>query len=48
MKKLKDGWGGGSVQDFLELSDADMGYVETRLALSRMLRELRQDRRDVG
>ncbi len=38
MKKLKDGWVEGSVQDFLSLSDADMEYIETRRALSRQLR----------
>ena len=38
MKKLKNGWVEGSVQDFLALSDADMEYIETRRALSRQLR----------
>ena len=41
MKKLKDGWVEGSVQDFLSLSDADMEYIETRRSLSRRLREER-------
>ena len=41
MKKLKDGWVEGSVEDFLTLSDADMEYIETRRALSRRLREER-------
>ena len=41
MKKLKDGWAEGSAQDFLELSDAEMEYIETRRALSRRLREER-------
>ena len=41
-KKLKNGWVEGSAQDLLGLSSADMEYVETRLALSRMLRDLRQ------
>ena len=41
MKKLKGGWVEGSVQEFLNLSDADMEYIETKLALSRRLRELR-------
>ena len=41
MKKLKAGWVEGSVQEFLSLSDADMEYIETKLALSRRLRELR-------
>ena len=42
MKRLKNGWVEGSAQDLLGLSSADMEYVETRLALSRMLRDLRQ------
>ena len=41
-KKLKNGWVEGSAQDLLGLSSADMEYIETRLALSRMLRDLRQ------
>jgi hypothetical protein len=32
---VKDNWIEGSVQDFLQLSDADMEYVELRLAASR-------------
>jgi len=42
MKKLKQGWVEGSVQEFLELSAADMEYIETRRALSRQLRAERQ------
>lgn len=42
MKTLKNGWVEGSVQDFLKLSDADMEYIEMRLALSRLLKEKRQ------
>ena len=38
MKKLKNGWVEGSVQDFLALSSADMEYIETRRALSRQLK----------
>ena len=41
MKTLNNGWVEGSVQDFLELSDADMAYVETKLALARSLKETR-------
>jgi DNA-binding transcriptional regulator YiaG len=36
------GWVEGSVQDFLQLSDADMEFVETRLAASRLLKATRQ------
>jgi DNA-binding transcriptional regulator YiaG len=42
MKKLKNGWVEGSVKDFLELSNADVEYIELRRALSRLLREARQ------
>ena len=42
MKKIKNGWVEGSVQEFLELSSADMEYIETRRALARRLREERR------
>lgn len=35
------GWKAATVQDFLHLSGADMEYIETKLALSRRLRQLR-------
>ena len=38
------GWKESSVKEFLGLSEADMHYIETKLALSRRLRELRQKR----
>lgn len=38
MKKLKNGW----VGEFLHLSDADVEYIETRRALSRLLKEQRE------
>jgi hypothetical protein len=41
MKKLKNGWVEGSVQEFMNLSDADMEYINTKLAWSRHMRELR-------
>jgi hypothetical protein len=41
MKKLKKGWVEGSVKEFLDLSDAEVGYDETRRALSRLLRQRR-------
>lgn len=44
MKRLKYGWVEGSVQDFLRLSDADMEFIETRRALARQVRTLRQGR----
>ena len=43
MKKLKSGWVEGSVQDFLDLSDADMEFIETRRTLARQVRTLRQE-----
>jgi DNA-binding transcriptional regulator YiaG len=42
MKRLKNGWVEGSVQEFLELSDADMEYIEMRRALSRKLKDVRK------
>jgi DNA-binding transcriptional regulator YiaG len=45
MKKLKNGWVEGSVKDFLDLSDADVEYIETRRALSRLLKEVRTKHR---
>jgi ribosome-binding protein aMBF1 (putative translation factor) len=42
MKKIKNGWVEGSVKEFLDLSDADVEYIELRRALSRLLREARQ------
>jgi predicted transcriptional regulator len=42
MKKLKGGWVEGSVQEFLELSDADMAYIETKRALAACLRRHRR------
>jgi DNA-binding XRE family transcriptional regulator len=41
MKKLKNGWVEGSVQEFLGLSDADMKYIEAKRALAASLREQR-------
>ena len=41
MKKLKNEWVEGSVQDFLKLSDAETAYIETRVALAHRLREER-------
>src|SRR6266481_264190 len=38
------GWKETSVKEFLDLSEADMKYIEIKLALSRRLRELRQKR----
>src|ERR1039458_8229524 len=44
MKKLKNGWVQGSTQEFLELSDADMAYIETKRALAACLRDQRMKR----
>ncbi len=43
MKNFKNGWVEGSVQDFLELSPADMEYIETRRTLSRKLKAVREE-----
>jgi DNA-binding XRE family transcriptional regulator len=44
-KNKKNLWKEGSVQEFLSLSDADMEIIETRLAASRLLKKIRQQRR---
>ena len=41
MKKLKHGWVEGSAKEFLGLSDADVEFIETRRALSRLLKDAR-------
>jgi DNA-binding transcriptional regulator YiaG len=41
----ESGWVEGSVQDFLHLSDADMEFIETRLAASRLLKATRQSQK---
>jgi DNA-binding XRE family transcriptional regulator len=40
--KRKGEWVEGNVQEFLSLSDADMELIETRLAISRLLKSTRQ------
>lgn len=44
MKQLKNGWIEGSVQDFLDLSDAEMEFIELRRTLAHQVRALRQER----
>src|SRR5882724_8951571 len=39
------GWRETSVQEFLNLSEADVQYIEMKLALSRLLRLVRERRR---
>src|SRR2546427_1608635 len=39
------GWKETTVQEFLNLSEADVQYIEMKLALSRMLRLIRERRR---
>lgn len=41
-EKVESRWVEGSVQDFLQLSDADMALIETRLAASHLLKATRQ------
>lgn len=43
--KVKSQWVEGSVQEFLDLSDADMALIETRLAASRLLKAARKQRK---
>jgi DNA-binding transcriptional regulator YiaG len=42
MKNQKNGWVEGSAKEFLELTDADVEYIETRRALSRRLKKMRE------
>ena len=42
-KLEKKGWRIGSAQDFLELTDAEMEYIELKIALGRMLHEKRTE-----
>ena len=39
------GWKETTVQEFLNLSEADIQYMEMKLALSRLLRHMRERRR---
>ena len=41
----KGEWVEGRVQEFLSLSDADMELIETRLAISRLLKATRQKKK---
>ena len=41
-RKAESNWVEGSVKDFLQLSDAEMELIETRLAASRLLKSTRQ------
>ncbi len=46
LKKLKEnGWGAGSVADFLDLSPEEMAYIDMRLTLARSLRAKRKKQR---
>ena len=42
LKKLANGWVEGSVKEFLALAEADLECIETRRALSRLLKEKRE------
>ena len=42
---MKKEWKEGTVQDFLGLSDSDMALIETKIALTKKLRERRQTTR---
>jgi DNA-binding transcriptional regulator YiaG len=43
--KAESQWVEGSVQEFLDLSDADTALIETRLAASRLLKAARQQKK---
>ena len=44
-KEKNSEWVVGSVQDFLELSDADMAIIEARLAAGKLLKATRQEKK---
>ena len=42
LKKLKDkGWKTGTIQDFLELKEEEVKYIETKLAISKIIKQER-------
>ena len=47
-KRIKEleqkGWKVGGVEDFLDLSDEELAYIELKLELSEMVRELREQK----
>ena len=45
MKKLKNGWVEGSVQEFLGLSDAEVAYIEAKRGWAAKLRAWRKGKR---
>ena len=47
-KAEKSEWREGTVQDFLDLSDADMELIETRLALAQLLKKTRTQKNTIG
>lgn len=46
-KKIKElerkGWKVGDAQEFLGLSDSELAYIELKIALSKRIRELREE-----
>jgi ribosome-binding protein aMBF1 (putative translation factor) len=44
MKHLGNGWVEGSVADFLGLSEADLEFIEVKRALSRLMKQAREER----
>ncbi len=45
IKELKSkGWKVGGVEDFLQLSEAEASYIELKLSLSEMVKEIRESR----
>lgn len=41
----KKGWKVGDIQQFLDLTDAEVEYIELKIALSKKMRELREKQR---
>jgi DNA-binding XRE family transcriptional regulator len=45
MELLKSkGWKVGSVEEFLDLSEEELAYIEIRISLSRLIKELRSQK----
>lgn len=45
IRELKNkGWNIGEIEDFLGLSEEEMAYIELKIKLSDMVRELREER----
>jgi len=45
LKKLEEkGWKIGGIEDFLELSEEELAYIELKIILSEMVKDLREEK----